>query len=282
MEARVEAALPKVRGTSHAPYTFSLVLRAEDAEPRASWVRDRRHVVLLHGWLQDHSCWLSSAHELRRRYGHSVLLLDWMHHGRSESPIDPTALGPDALVRQLRAELVRLGWAGADTVRKLTIGGCSLGGAVAMLYTTRYAAEVDRLVLIAPAGFDEPWPRFMLHVGRLGAGALRRAAAGAGGALWHRLLAHAHLIETTPRYGNDPNWFDTPIARTKPTLLVGARFDELHRASDWAACRQDDPSFRLRLLPVNHTLLCQHLHCLRLDRDPANWHDGPHPMWSKL
>jgi pimeloyl-ACP methyl ester carboxylesterase len=258
-----------------APYTFSLLLRAEDTAPRPTWVADRRCVVLLHGWLQDHSCWLTTAHQLRRRFGHSVLLLDWLHHGRSESPTDPSQLTPLALVKQLRALLERIGWAGAELPQRLTIAGCSLGGAVAMLYTSRFAHEVDRLVLVAPAGFDEPWHRVLMHAGRITAATIIRAmrtAGDAGGSLLGRLLGHAHLIRTTPRYGNDHNWFDTPVARAMPILLICAAFDELHRANNWAGCRKGDPNFRLRLLPVNHAFLCQHLACLGLELDTSAWH----------
>mmetsp|Transcript_43763 Transcript_43763/g.108279 ORF Transcript_43763/g.108279 Transcript_43763/m.108279 type:complete len:176 (+) Transcript_43763:223-750(+) len=161
--------------SSAEPYTFSLLLRAEDAVRRSTWVRDRRRVVLLHGWLQDHASWLSTAHHLRRQYGHSVLLLDWLHHGRSETPTDPAALSPDALVRQLRSTLEHICWAGPGQPSRLTIGGCSLGGAVAMMYTNLYPQDVDRLVLVAPAGFNEPWYRVITHAGRFSANALIRS-----------------------------------------------------------------------------------------------------------
>lgn len=261
--------------------TFTLLLRAEDVPPRRSWAPDRRRVVLLHGWLQDHTSWLTTAHQLRHRYGHSVLLLDWLHHGRSASPANLSELTPAALVAQLRATLEHIGWTGSERPSGLTLAGCSLGGAVAMLYTNAYGADVDRLVLVAPAGFDEPWHRVLMHFGRLSARALIRASTAIGSQpswastpLLGRLLAHAHLISTTPRYGNLPDWFNTPIARQKPTLLVCAAFDELHRAGAWAGCRAGDPTFRLRTLPLNHSLLCQHIDCLGLARDAAAWHDG--------
>lgn len=271
------------------PCSFSILLRAEDVPRRPSWVRDRRRVVLLHGWLQDSSSWLTTAHQLRRRYGHSVLLLDWLHHGRSETPADPSELHPDALVAQLRAALEHIGWTGDNHACRLTLAGCSLGGAIAMLYTNRFSADVDRLVLVAPAGFDEPWHRILMHFGRLSAGALVRASKAMGPlpalrkSPLGRLLAHAHLISKTPRYGNTLDWFDTPVARQKPTLLVCAAFDELHRADAWAGCRAGDPSFRLRKLPLNHSLLCQHLACLGLELDPAAWHSHtPGEMESEL
>ncbi|KAG8459176.1 hypothetical protein KFE25_005687 [Diacronema lutheri] len=219
-----------------------------------------------------------TAHRLRRRYGHSVLLLDWLHHGRSGSPASASALSASALLAQLRASLEHVGWTGADHADgRLTLAGCSLGGALAMLYTSAFDADVDRLVLVAPAGFDEPWHR-LSHAGRVAARALVRATAAVGaaprarGTPLGRLVAHAHLISDTPRYGNARDWFDTAAARRKPTLLVCAAFDELHRADAWARCRADDRTFRLRTLAVNHALLCQHLDCLRLDLDAAAWH----------
>lgn len=261
------------------PSTFELLLRSEDVEPQATWVRDRRNIVLLHGFLQDHTCWLTTAHLLRKRYGHSVLLLDWYNHGRSGSPVSPADLSPEALIAQLHQLLKRLEWVGPRQPRRLTLGGCSLGGAIAMLYVNQHTADVDRLVLVAPAGFDEPWHRLVLHLGRLVANALVRATEGSTRirpSVLKQLVGHAHLVRTTPRYGNTRDWFDSTIARSKPTLLVCAAFDELHRADKWASCREGDKNFRLRILPVNHALLCHGLGCLRLDLDPDAWH-SPSP-----
>tara|TARA_B110001452_G_scaffold220486_1_gene192734 strand:+ start:1141 stop:2220 length:1080 start_codon:yes stop_codon:yes gene_type:complete len=297
---------------------FVLILRAADIEPRPTWLADRRRIVFLHGWLQDHSCWLALALQLRAVYGHDCLLLDWPAHGRSPAPVPPEALDVDVLVACLRGVLERARW--TDGACPLTLCGCSMGGGMAMRYTTEFGG-VDRLVLVAPAGFDEPWyraapppstvPRGLRAVSgwlrsaderdsgtlataslaallslRQGqtpfataaigaaAAAIGTTAVGTASASLDRLRAKLQIVATTPRYRVTPNWFDTPAARSvRRTLLVAARFDELHRADRWASCRADDPSFHMRLVPCTHVMACQMLSSslLGLGRDADAW-----------
>ena len=59
------------------------------------------------------------------------------------------------------------------------------------------------------------------------------------------------------------------------TLTLPTRFDELHRAHRWVGARADDATFRLRMLPLTHPLLCSALGWLRLDQERlANLHAG--------
>ena len=126
-------------------YLDVCLLPAAHVKPRASWVRpsQRRRVVFLHGWLQDHHSWLRTAQLVRRSYGHDCLLLDWPCHGLSETPVH-AVMGPELCLAALRATLERVGW--ADGSVPLTLAGCSYGGAMAMRYTSRWPDEVDRLV----------------------------------------------------------------------------------------------------------------------------------------
>ena len=141
-----------------------------------------------------------------------------------------------------------------------------MGGAVAMRYTSLYPEDVERLVLVAPAGFDEPWHR-LSQTGPT-VSMLRTQTI-----LPLRLRAKLSLIQDTPRYQNLVDWFASATARQTPTLLVYAAFDELHRADKWATCRSTDRTFRMRRIPVTHPLLCAAITLLRLDLDPAAWHD---------
>jgi len=82
---------------------------ARPTHPARGGVRSR--VVLLHGWLMSHACWLNTATQLRDRYGHDVLLLDFPGHGRSPLLPEFTDHHPLAFVARLRAVLRRVGWA---------------------------------------------------------------------------------------------------------------------------------------------------------------------------
>ena len=179
-------------GASEAPRIFSVMLRAQDVAVGTCWVppEQRRCVVFLHGFLQSHSSWLTTAHRVRERYGHDCLLLDWPAHGLSGVPSDPTSMTAAMLVRCLRTLLERAGW--ANDQRRITLAGCSLGGAIAMMYTTLYPESVDRLVLVAPAGFDEPWHRFS----RMGASLAKLHTSKL---LPQRIRALLCVIRNTPR-----------------------------------------------------------------------------------
>lgn len=244
----------------HSSDMFVLVLRREDLAPRSTWVAPQR-VVFLHGWLQDHTCWLGLAHSLRERYGFDCCLLDWPAHGRSPTPASPVSLTPSVLVEALRSILERLGWTDAP----LALCGCSLGGAMALRYTTRFGG-VERLVLVAPAGFEEP--AYMLSW--WGSVLLPRLVA--GGVAPPGVTAKMQIASTTPRYGVEPDWFNTAAARkVRHTLVVCGRFDWLHRAHLWTGCRRDDPTFRLRLLPLSHAMICSMISHLGLEDDVTVW-----------
>ncbi|CAK0883735.1 unnamed protein product [Prorocentrum cordatum] len=220
---------------------FSLLLRARDCPEAASWVPpgERRQVVFLHGWLQDHASWLTTAHRVRARHGHDCLLLDWPAHGRSPAPADPTALSATTLVGCLRRLLERAGWAGSRG--RLVLAGCSLGGAVAMRYASLHAD--DRGGQVGPRRArrlrGEPW--YMLS--RPGPLLSRLCSLPL---LPPRFRGRLSIVRHTPLYQNAPDWFATAVARRTPTLLVFAQFDELHRAQAWAGCRAGDPLLRLR------------------------------------
>ena len=80
----------------------------------------------------------------------------------SETPVH-AVMGPELCLAALRATLERVGW--ADGSVPLTLAGCSYGGAMAMRYTSCWPDEVDRLVLVGTAGFDEASPTLVLRFG---------------------------------------------------------------------------------------------------------------------
>ena len=148
---------------------------ARPTHPAKGGVRSR--VVLLHGWLMSHACWLNTATQLRDRYGHDVLLLDFPRTGaRLCSPssrittlwlsLRPPPRGACGFARG-QAPARRLDGAApsidpidpeqrfsskATTQNPLVLCGLSLGGVVSCLYADAYPGEVSRVVLVASPG----------------------------------------------------------------------------------------------------------------------------------
>jgi pimeloyl-ACP methyl ester carboxylesterase len=194
---------------------------ARPTHPAKGGVRSR--VVLLHGWLMSHACWLNTATQLRDRYGHDVLLLDFPGHGRSPLLPEFTDHHPLAFADRLRAVLRRVGWAPArrldgaapsidpidpekrfsskatidvqnhsvERTPPLVLCGLSLGGVVSCLYADTYPGEVSRVVLVASPGLDEKWyaPPNVSRPLRVSALHLARAVRARGGRLGRWLVS---------------------------------------------------------------------------------------------
>ena len=118
----------------------------------------------------NHTCWLNTATQLRDRYGHDVLLLDFHGHGKSPRLSHYSRHTPEACAAQLRRVLLRVGWAhdGVDddphalhpddpdsnpTPRvPLVLCGLSLGGVVSCLYADAHPRDVGRVILVSSPG----------------------------------------------------------------------------------------------------------------------------------
>ena len=235
----------------------------------------RARVVLLHGWLMHHACWLRTATTLRDRYGHDVLLLDFPGHGRSPLLSRFEDHTPENFVKRLRAVLRRVGWAGNETGNEtgnekeskshetkctskappLVLCGLSLGGVVSCLYADQFRGEVQRLVLVSTPGLDERWwtPPMVSRPLRLGV--LRLAAVAAAGSAttlgpigrWlvrdftpvKTLVSHVSLVRDTPTFGVPPDMPQRLRAQKIPTTLVWGALDQFHSAQikRWKAGR---------------------------------------------
>lgn len=114
----------------------------------------RGRVVLCHGYNQCHRSWLRTAVILRDRLDLEILLLDFYNHGESPTLTDRRLHSAETFCNQVRCMVLKLGW--QDEC--LTLGGCSMGGSVALHYFTRWPSNVGKLVLVASAGLEEvPW-----------------------------------------------------------------------------------------------------------------------------
>jgi pimeloyl-ACP methyl ester carboxylesterase len=108
-------------------------LRVRDGGPR-----DAPAVVLLHGYACSMGWWDGVAPALAR--DHRVITFDLLGHGGSEKPRD--GYGMESQARLVSAALDRL------DVRKATVVGHSMGGAVATALVQERRALVDSLVIL--------------------------------------------------------------------------------------------------------------------------------------
>ena len=244
---------------------------AHPSHPAKGNVRAR--VVLLHGWLMHHQCWLHTATTLRDRYGHDVLLLDFPGHGRSPLLPKYEDHNPENFVKRLRRVLERVGWAGGrdDSTSDegydgsqghksgkhppLVLAGLSLGGVVSCLYADKYKRDVSRVVLVSSPGLDEKWwmpPNVTKPVrdGVLRVGGLAQSGSVVTGGPVGRwlvnkfppiktVLSHVRLIRDTPTFGV-PNDMPQRLRSLKiPTTLVWGALDQFHSAQikRWKAGR---------------------------------------------
>ena len=175
-----------------------LLLHGDDCE-RPAVRRVGGRVVLLHGWLQEHSAWLKTATALRDLYGHSVLLVDWYGHGHSPVAPSPESDSPAGYCALLEDRLAAIGW---DAGLKLTVCGCSMGAAIAQRYACAHPDRVARLNLLCPPGCPESWFMPCFPVRAFAQAIL--AALPSGPLSRSKVAALLRVIQTTPQYGVDP------------------------------------------------------------------------------
>eukprot|EP01116_Phalansterium_solitarium_P007496 TRINITY_DN20208_c0_g1_i1.p1 TRINITY_DN20208_c0_g1~~TRINITY_DN20208_c0_g1_i1.p1 ORF type:complete len:316 (+),score=97.91 TRINITY_DN20208_c0_g1_i1:89-1036(+) len=106
-------------------------------------------VVFLHGIVSPANVFDGLARDLTSN-GFRLLRFDFYGRGWSDSP--DTTYGADLFTSQLASLLNKLGLAN----RRFHLIGLSMGGAVAGYYARAFPDSVDKLVLLAPAGFPAP------------------------------------------------------------------------------------------------------------------------------
>jgi pimeloyl-ACP methyl ester carboxylesterase len=100
-------------------------------------------VVLIHGLASDSDTWDRAIVPMAER-GLRVIALDLLGHGRSDRPAGSYRL--DDFAASLDAFFVAVG------VERATVGGHSLGGAIAVHFGYHYPERVERLVLVSAGG----------------------------------------------------------------------------------------------------------------------------------
>jgi pimeloyl-ACP methyl ester carboxylesterase len=106
-------------------------------------------VVLLHGTPSHSFIWRNVIPELEAQ-GHGVLAFDLLGYGESERPMDRDT-SVTAQTRVLDLLLQYLG------IRRCTLIGHDIGGAVAQIFATQHQQRVTRMMLIDTVSYDS-WP----------------------------------------------------------------------------------------------------------------------------
>lgn len=103
-------------------------------------------VVLIHGYLRDHTDWANAPTTAALARTHRVIAIDVRGHGRSQRSTDPDDHG-DAAVEDVARLLDHLHVERADIV------GYSMGGLIALRLAVLHPDRVDEVV-VGGAGFD--------------------------------------------------------------------------------------------------------------------------------
>ncbi len=119
--------------------------------------RGKPLLICIHGWSTASYVWTALKPELRKK-GYRILSYDLYGRGYSSRP-DNGAHTAELFTRQLTQILIHL----KLNDQKLNIVGYSMGGAIAARFVSERPGDVQRLLLIAPAGMavQKPFPRFV-------------------------------------------------------------------------------------------------------------------------
>lgn len=96
-------------------------------------------LVLCHGLSGDTEAWVNQVPSFSQRY--QVVTWDARGHGRSDSPADPNAYGLTRFAEDLKGLLHHLG------LGQVYLLGHSMGGGVAVRFTTTYPERVKALIV---------------------------------------------------------------------------------------------------------------------------------------
>ena len=165
-------------------------------------------VLLVHGFPLNRTIWMPQVRKLIANY--RVILPDLRGHGRSETPPGPYSM--DLYADDLAALLDHL------KIKKVILGGLSMGGYIAFAFYRKYAARVRALILAdTRAGADTPEGQ-----ARRKAGALLAEKEGSVASTSPMLpnLLNAHTRQARPALVAR---VQSMMARTKPVGIAGAQ-----------------------------------------------------------
>lgn len=156
---------------------------------REAGSRNKKPLLLLHGWPESGYCWAGVAQSL---YDHFHMIVpDLRGLGDSERTLDDSAYTKQALARDMLALLDTLG------VRQCVVAGHDWGGAVAQEMALTASARITQLILL----------NILVLPNTRGNQAARQALSARGaGALWYQFFQSAPGLPEAMIPGNEHAW----------------------------------------------------------------------------
>ncbi|MCC7353309.1 MAG: alpha/beta fold hydrolase [Anaerolineae bacterium] len=168
----------------------------------------RDAVLLVHGFPLNCTIWTPQVRALAPQY--RVILPDLRGHGRSDAPPGPYTM--DLYADDLAALLDHL------QVRRVVLGGLSMGGYIAFAFYRKYAGRVRALILAdTRAGADTPEGRERREAGA------RLAEREGSAAIAAQMLPNLLSPRTRERRQALVARVQSMMARTKPVGIAGAQ-----------------------------------------------------------
>ena len=183
-------------------------------------------VFLLHGSTSNATAWIADVADLSRHF--RVYAVDIPGEPGHSSHNRPSWNGPD--LAEWMTDILD-----GMHLKKASLLGISQGGFTALKFATSAPHRVDKLVLLAPGGIQQPRASFLLQaiplsfLGRWGAERINRITFGKEPVSREAVeIMNVIMTHFNPRIEAQPIFTDTELARlTMPVLMIGGAQDAL-------------------------------------------------------
>jgi cardiolipin-specific phospholipase len=183
--------------------------------------KEEAPLVLLHGYMNGSLYFYRNLLGLANCFG-NVYALDLLGWGRSSrptfqmKPIDGTSYDDDThIAEQIFVESIEE-WRKAHNLEKMTLGGHSMGAYIATAYVEKYPQNVDRLILISPAGVPDDKDYNLDNLTR-DAPLRFRMMFGLANFLWNKNVTPASIVRNMPEERSH-NMVKSYVERRLPSI----------------------------------------------------------------
>lgn len=190
-------------------------------------------LVLLHGYMNGSLYFYRNLLGLSNRYSGGVYAFDLLGWGlSSRPPFKPKAIAGKKydddthVAEQIFVESIEE-WRKAQKIEKLTLGGHSMGAYIATAYVEKYPENVDRLILISPAGVPDDKDYDMDNLTK-DAPLRFRILFGLANFLWNKDVTPASIIRNMPE-DRSHNMVKKYVERRLPTIICSEERSHLAR-----------------------------------------------------